>query len=154
MNRVKVVVLMGTLMMSKASFAQDNNSEPRIAFELVREGDTAAVLIRATADPVDHPASRGLVWEQFVQPEDGGDGYYTSLTEAPCEASKPPIKVSKEGVRFEAPATSGSGRLVLRPVAVIGVGCSEVLPMPIGGCTEMRSEIGPNITLASRESGH
>ena len=147
MKGVKPVVLLVAMMMAKPSFAQDNESDSPITIELTREGDSATVFIRATGEDVFLPACRGVVWEQFILPEDGGEGRYVSLTEAPCGASKPPIKVSKDGVRFKAPPLMGSKTTVLRAVTVVGLGCAADLPMAVGGCSQMHSQTSPNITI-------
>ena len=149
MKGVKLVVLIGAAMLSDLAFAQGNDPDSPISVEVSREGGTAAIFLRATTEDVFLPACRGVVWEQFVQPEDGGEGHYVSITEEACGPSKPPIKVSKEGVRFTAPASTEADAGVLRAVVVVGLECAPDRPMAVGGCTALHSEISSNITIAA-----
>ena len=133
------------------AFAQDNDPESPIALEVSRTGGTAAVLLRATGEDVFLPACRGVVWEQFIQPEDGEEGGYVPITDEACGPSKLPIKVSKDGVSFDAPALDEVGSGVLRAVVMVGLGCAPDRPLAVGECTTLHSEISSNITIAAVE---
>ncbi len=153
MRGVKPVVILCALVLPEMTFADDNGMGSPVSFELTREGDSVSVLIRPIGEDVFLPACRGVVWERFVQPDDGGEGRYETLPDAACGPSKPPIKVSKDGVRFTSPALEGAETVVLRTVAVVGLECSEVLPMPIGGCREVSSQVSTNITITPDSEG-
>lgn len=149
MIRVKLVVILSAMMLSDAGLAQDNESVSPAALELTRRGNSAVAVLRPTGEEVFLPVCRGIVWERFVQPDGGGAGRYVSLTAEPCGASKPPVKVSKDGTEFVAPPAPGGESMVVRAVAVVGVGCAEDRPMSLGGCASVTSLVSSNITLSA-----
>ena len=149
MKRVKLVVLIWAVLLPELAFADEIEEKSPVELEVSREGNSASVFLRATGDDVFLPACRGVVWERFVQPEDGSEGRYESITEDACTSSKAPIKVSKDGVGFSAPASAEATAGVLRAVVVVGLGCAPDRPMAVGGCSSLHSEISANITIAS-----
>lgn len=149
MKGVKPVVLIGTVFLSKLAFSQPNEENSPISLSVSREGHSAAIVLRATGEDVFVPACRGIVWEQFIQPESDAEDSYIPITEPPCGPSNPPIKVSKEGVRFDAPESVVGSSGVLRAVIVVGLGCAADRPVAVGECTSLHSETSANITITA-----
>ena len=149
MMRVKLVVILGAAMLSKLAFAEGNEVIDPAVLELTRRSNSAVVVLRASAEDVFLPTCRGVVWERFVEPEGSNPGRYVSLVEEACGVSKPPIKVTKDGMEFIAPPHPEGKSMVVRAVAVIGVGCTSDQPMALGGCSSVTSLISSNITISA-----
>jgi hypothetical protein len=147
MMRVKPVVILSLMLMTESAFAQDNDAVLPAVIELSRRGNSAVVVLRSTGEDVFLPACRGVVWERFVQTEGGGAGRYVSLPAESCGPAKPPGKVSKDGVEFTVPQLEESGSVVVRAVAVVGVGCAPDRPMVIGNCNAVFPLKSSTITI-------
>ena len=147
--RVKLVVLLSAVLIPNVTFAEGNEPVAPAALELTRRGNSAVVVLRAAEEEVFLPTCRGIVWERFVQAEGSSPGRYVSLVEDACGASKPPIKVPKNGIEFVAPPHPEGESMVVRAVAVVGVGCASDQPMSLGGCASVTSLISSNITIST-----
>jgi len=147
--RVKPVVILSVAMISNLCLAQENEAVAPATLELNRRSNSAVVVLRATEGEVFLPSCRGIVWERFVEPEGSNPGRYVSLVEDACGVSKPPVKVTNDGIEFVAPPHPEGESMVIRAVAVVGAGCASDQPMSLGGCASVTSLISSNITISA-----
>lgn len=112
----------------------------RVDIDIVA-GVPSAVVSSADAGLV-LPACRGVVWQRF----DPVTETFVALTDEPCGADGPGLPIGSSGLRAPLDPLPASGTVV-RAVATWGVGCQPGLPVPVAGCTELRSSVSPIWTV-------
>lgn len=138
MRIVKKVLFFLAFFSWQAAYGQDGPA----VFEALAGTGAAGVVLKASGEPVLLPDCRGVVWERF----DADTRRYTPLPQAPCGPAKAAIRVDANGLPFPAPA-AGAGFSVVRPTAVVGVGCKPDLPLELAGCARLVPVVGPNVSL-------
>jgi hypothetical protein len=132
-----------TVLLVVASMLQSAEAAPPVVFEVVGDARAPAVTVKPAGNStVSVPACRGVVWERFSAEENR----YVSVSTSACGPAADALPVTAKGRRFDIDGKVKEGDVV-RPVVVVGSGCTPERPFDLAACRAVESVEGPTMTV-------